>query len=59
MSAIELLQEWVDIHGETCRYDHHGYCQEHFLEEDCIVKRSRILIEKHRANQNWEGPNNR
>jgi hypothetical protein len=32
------LQSAVDYVGETCRYDHHGYCQEHSLEEECYVK---------------------
>ena len=25
--------------GDPCRFDHHGNCQAHFLEEDCSVER--------------------
>ncbi len=38
-----LLHRWIEVageglHGETgCRLDHHGYCQAHFMEEDCLV----------------------
>jgi hypothetical protein len=37
--ASLLLKRWLDVHDTGCRYDHHGYCQEHFLEDkgDCIV----------------------
>lgn len=37
---IGLLREFVAVTGENCRHDHHGYCQEHFLEEDCLVART-------------------
>lgn len=30
---------------DPCRYDHHGYCQSHFLEEDCSVKRAISALE--------------
>jgi hypothetical protein len=40
----ELLYEWVDIHNAPCGKDHHGYCQEHYLEEDCIVDRSKQAL---------------
>jgi hypothetical protein len=43
--AVKLLSEWLDVHDEPCRYDHHGYCQSHFLQEDCIVKRTKLKIE--------------
>lgn len=42
--AEYLLKEWVEIHDAPCRYDHHGYCQEHYLEEDCIVKRTKDFL---------------
>lgn len=28
----------------NCRRDHHGYCQEHLLEEECTVGRMRDLL---------------
>lgn len=31
----KLLQRNID--NEPCRLDHHGYCQTHYLEEDCSV----------------------
>jgi len=45
--AEHLLKEWLDIHDEPCHYDHHGYCQAHFLEEkgECIVERTRNFLE--------------
>lgn len=39
-----LLQEWLDMHDEPCRLDHHGYCQTHFLESDCLAKRTRAAL---------------
>jgi len=47
-NLIELLEEWVEINGEPCRLDHHGYCQSHYLQEgdDCIVKRSKEAIQR-------------
>ena len=35
----QLLSDLLDIFGTECRLDHHGYCQEHFLEENCATKR--------------------
>lgn len=46
--AMELLEEFYDMHGGTpCRFDHHGYCQEHFLEEgeNCLVNRVTKFLE--------------
>lgn len=45
---IELLRAFLYYMGEgnPCRYDHHGYCQAHALEEDCMVRRAATLIEK-------------
>lgn len=33
--------------GDDCRYDHHGYCQAHFLQEgdECCVKIARRVRE--------------
>ena len=33
--------------GDDCRYDHHGYCQAHFLQEvdECCVKIARRVLE--------------
>lgn len=36
-----LLKELIKIHGAECSHlDHHGYCQTHFVEEDCVIKRA-------------------
>lgn len=39
-----LLKEWAEIHPDPCRTDHHGYCQEHYVQEDCIVKRTKEFL---------------
>lgn len=45
---IQLLREFLDVKadGNECRYDHHGYCQSHSLEKDCMVRRAAEMIEK-------------
>lgn len=43
----ELLDEWNEISGmesERCRRDHHGYCQSHFLQKDCIAVRTENIL---------------
>jgi hypothetical protein len=47
-TARELLVDWLDVHDEDCWYDHHGYCQAHFLSdaENCVVKRTRDMLSK-------------
>ena len=44
--AEALLKEWLEIHDTQCRFDHHGYCQEHFLQDkgDCIVERTKEFL---------------
>ncbi len=44
--AESLLETWLDIHNTECRYDHHGYCQEHYLEPkgECIVELTRNFL---------------
>lgn len=40
-----LIEEFLDHFGDTpCRLDHHGYCQEHWLGEPCIVPRLREIL---------------
>ena len=39
----ELLEEFLEIHGE-CNHDHHGYCQTHFLEENCLIERTQEVL---------------
>ena len=40
--AIEALVKAADkmcaINGPCDHFDHHGYCQTHFVEEDCTAK---------------------
>jgi hypothetical protein len=39
----EILARHVD--GEQpCWHDHHGYCQAHYLEEDCRVAAARAAL---------------
>lgn len=44
--TLETLERWYDLHNTPCRYDHHGYCQEHFLESkgECIVEVTRAVL---------------
>jgi hypothetical protein len=44
--AIDILREFVSINDEECYYDHHGYCQAHYLHEhhECPIYRARQLI---------------
>lgn len=44
--AEALLMEWLELNDTPCRFDHHGYCQEHFLQEgnECIVRRTRAFL---------------
>jgi hypothetical protein len=32
-AAVNLMRVFPD----PCRHDHHGYCQEHFIEAECSV----------------------
>jgi hypothetical protein len=43
--VLALLEEWNEMHDTPCRFDHHGYCQEHYLEDDCIVARTKKELE--------------
>ena len=38
----ELLSRNID--DEPCWRDHHGYCQAHYLEEDCSVAAARAAL---------------
>jgi hypothetical protein len=42
--ARALLSEWVTISYEPCWRDHHGYCQAHYLQADCVVDRTRKAL---------------
>ena len=39
---IELLRELTD--NEVCSYDHHGYCQTHFLSEKPCPNETAIKV---------------
>lgn len=44
--AKGFLQSFVAYHDAPCRLDHHGYCQEHFLEMgNCTVAEVRAWLE--------------
>lgn len=40
----ELLARNID--NEPCWRDHHGYCQAHYLEEDCSVAAARAALKE-------------
>lgn len=44
--AEDLLNEWLELHDSPCRFDHHGYCQEHFLQDkdECIVQKTKKYL---------------
>jgi len=44
----ELSEEFLEVHDEPCRLDHHGCCQSHFLEEDCLIVRTKQALESAR-----------
>lgn len=50
-----LLKEWYEIHSDPCWYDHHGYCQAHFLEDkgQCIVERTKKVLEEISMPEEW------
>jgi hypothetical protein len=52
IEALTAENEWLkellrrNIDDEPCRLDHHGYCQAHYLEEDCSVAAALAALEK-------------
>lgn len=43
--ARELLRRFVEHEDQPCRFDHHGYCQEHGTDEPpCAVRVARQLL---------------
>lgn len=46
VTALRLaLRDLVDHEDEPCRFDHHGYCQEHTLTKPCAVAVARALLD--------------
>ena len=43
---IKCLEALLEVHEEKCWLDHHGYCQEHYVESPCRVKEARDLLNK-------------
>ena len=44
-SLYELLDEVVEPMDDDCSYDHHGYCQSHFLHDNpCPYARAKALV---------------
>jgi len=39
-----LTRLLAPFENDSCRYDHHGYCQEHFIEADCCVSYARAAL---------------
>lgn len=44
---MEVIKETYKLLGKCDHKDHHGYCQTHFLEKDCIVERMHVLIKEY------------
>lgn len=45
--CIGLLSECFEILGKCDHKDHHGYCQTHFLQKDCIVERIKNFLKEY------------
>lgn len=43
---LEVIKQTVKLLGKCDHKDHHGYCQTHFLEKDCIVEKMENLIKE-------------
>ena len=41
VALTRLLEPFGD---DPCYYDHHGYCQAHFIEADCCVAYGRATL---------------
>lgn len=48
VTALRLaLRDLLDAIGDDpCRFDHHGYCQAHFLSSPCEVATARHILEE-------------
>ena len=46
---IELLEELMELFDEPCRHDHHGYCQEHFLGDPCVIAELKNALAEYKA----------
>lgn len=41
----EILEEVIEVESEPCRYDHHGYCQSHWMHEyPCPIEKAKQMI---------------
>lgn len=51
----ELLRTIVAAQGDdACSYDHHGYCQTHYLhEQPCPVEQARDLLDAEPVGEGW------
>ena len=41
------IMDSLSFFGQDCYYDHHGYCQAHWLSEDCPVSDAMKIVEEH------------
>jgi len=43
---LETIKDTLNYVGEECRFDHHGYCQEHSLQEKehCFVRKLKEAV---------------
>jgi hypothetical protein len=42
--ALKHLQKFLDINEGECRFDHHGYCQTHYVDKPCMVAEAREFM---------------
>lgn len=43
-ALIEAITNLMSVFPDPCRYDHHGKCQEHFIEDDCSVAKTKAAL---------------
>ena len=43
-ALIEAIANLMSVFPDPCRYDHHGKCQEHFIEDDCSVAKTKAAL---------------
>ncbi len=48
-ALVEIAKRFAEVNDEKCRKDHHGYCQAHYLEENCMVSDLKQTLEEYEA----------
>lgn len=46
-----LLDDVLDMHDESCRYDHNDFCQSHYTIRPCLIERIDAALHPTQATQ--------